>query len=142
MKTEKFKFFDHMADIKFQAYGKTINEVFENSALAMSFYLSGEEKIASKKGKIINVQGQDYESLLYNFLDELIYLLDAESFVISKVEVQIMGFNLKAELYGDDAKKYKLDHIKAATYAEMHIKKIKNKSGKDENWEAQVVLDV
>jgi SHS2 domain-containing protein len=131
-----FKFLEHTADIKFQAYGKTLNELFENCALAVSSYLSRGEAVKSKKGKIIEVSGSDHESLLYNFLDELIYLLDADRFLLSKITVTLRGFNLKAELYGDDAENYNIDQIKAATYAEMYIKKT------PKGWEAQAVLDV
>jgi len=143
---DKFKFLEHTADIKFQAFGNTLNEIFENSALAFSNYISGGEKIENRKGKTIEIFGEDYESLLYKFLDELIYLLDI-GFVVSKAEVQIRGFNLKAELYGDDTKNYKdLDSVKACTYAEMYIKKVKSKTkdknNKEEYWESQVVLDV
>ena len=76
--------------------------------------------------------------MLYSFLDELIYLLDAKNFIVAKVKVKIKNNNLEAEVYGDNASKYKdLDHIKAATYSEMYIKQ-----KKDKTWEAQVVLDV
>ncbi len=133
----KYEFLEHTADIKFKAYGKTIDEAFENAVLAISKYLSREEKINSKKGKTITVHGTDLENLLYNFLDEIIYLLDAENFLTAKAEVKILGNNLKATLYGDDSKKYKgLDHIKAATYAEMYVKK------NDKGWEIQAVMDV
>lgn len=134
----KYRFLEHTADIKFQAYGKTLNEVFENAVLAIAEYISRGKKIKAAKGKVIKVSGNDLESLFYNFLDELIYLIDAENFLAVKAKVTIKGYNLKAELFGDNTKNYKeLDHIKAATYAEMHIKKLP-----DENWEAQCVLDV
>ena len=48
----------------------------------------------------------------------------------------LRGNNLKAELFGDDTKNYHLTQIKAATYAEIEIKKTKS------DWEAIVVLDV
>ncbi len=133
----KYQFLEHTADIKFQAYGKTLSEVFENSVLAVKEYISRGEKIKSTKGKIIEVSGTDLESLFYNFLDELIYLLDAENFIATKAKITIRGYNLHAELYGDNASNYKdLDHIKAATYAEMYIKKT------PKGWIAQAVLDV
>lgn len=132
----KFEFLEHTADIKFKVYGKALNEIFENSALAFSEYIASGKKIASKKGKTINVSGTDASSLLYNFLDELIYLLDAENFAVSKAEVTLRGNNLKAELYGDKASDYPIQQIKAATYAEMYIKKT------PDSWEAQAVLDV
>ena len=133
----KYRFLEHTGDIKFQVNGKTLSEIFENSALALSDYISRGKKIKPRKGKIVEVSGTDMESLFYNYLDELIYLLDAENFVIAKAKITIRGFNLHAELYGDNASDYKdLDSIKAATYAEMYIKKTKS------GWEAQAVLDV
>ncbi|MBX4196069.1 archease [Candidatus Pacearchaeota archaeon] len=132
----KFMFLEHTADIKFQAYGKTINELFKHVAEAFSHYITHRSAVKKKRGKTIVVSGTDYESLLYNFLDELIYLIDAENFVATTAEVKIQGFNLKAKVYGDDVKNYDLNHVKAATYAEMYVKK------KRKAWEAQAVIDV
>ncbi len=132
---KKFIFLEHTADIKFRAFGKTMNEVIENCVEAMAEYMS-DSKIKPAKGKKIDVRGEDNESLLYNFLDEIIYLIDAENFVACKADVTTRGYNLHAELYGDDTSKYNLKQIKSATYAEMYVKQ--NIKG----WEAQVVLDV
>ena len=132
---KKFIFLEHTADIKFKAFGETLNELFENVAIAVSNYLSRGEKVKASKGKVINVNGDDYESLLYNFIDEILYLLDAEHFLTAKADIIIRGFNLKAELYGDDSSNYQIDHIKAATYSEMYVKK-------KDFWEAPAVLDV
>ncbi|MEK6928732.1 MAG: archease [Nanoarchaeota archaeon] len=132
----KFKFLEHTADIKFQAYGKTLQDIFENSVLALISYMAGEKKVDSSRGKVIEVKGIDMGSLLYNFLDEIIYLVDAEDFITAKVKVTLRGNNLKAELYGDKASKYEINQVKAATYSEMEIKKTKD------GWEAKVVLDV
>ena len=138
MKNKKFKFLEHTADIKFRAYGESLNEIFENCALAVSNYLSRTKKIKNKNKKIIKLKGEDNESLLYDFLDELIYLLDAKNFVVSKAKVKIKDNSLEAEIFGDSVSNYKdLDYIKAATYSEMYIKR-----KKDKTWEAQVVLDV
>jgi len=132
----KYQFLPHTGDIKIQVYGKTINEIFENTILAVSDFLTKGKKVKSKKGKVIEVSGTDYESLYYNFIEELIYLIDAEEFIAAKGEVTTRGKNLKAELYGDDVSNYTLDQIKSPTYSEMYIKKTKT------GWEAQAVLDV
>mgnify|MGYP001563498753 FL=1 len=95
---------------------------------------------------------------MYNFLEELIFLLDSENFIVRKATVKIFEnktgvpahsphrpnprppaptTKLDATIYGDDVKNYSgLEHVKAATYAEMHVKKTKN------GWEVQAVLDV
>lgn len=133
----KYEFLDHTADIKVKVYGDTLNNIFENTALALSEHISREEKIKKNKMKVISVSGDDNESLLYNFVDEILYLLDAENFLVSGAEVTVRGRNLRAEIAGDDASNYKgLDHIKAATYSEMYVKKTKD------GWEAQFVIDV
>ena len=133
----KYKFLEHTADIKFRAYGKTLQEVFENSVLAFSNYVSGGRKIPLRIRKKIVLKGEDKESLLYCFLDELIFLLDAEFFIAAKAKVKIKKMELEAVLEGDDSSLYKdLKGIKAATYAEMYTKKTKK------GFEAQAVLDV
>jgi len=133
----KYEFLEHTADIKIKSYGRTQENAFQNMVLAVSEYLSKGEKIKSKIGKEIIVHGTDLQSLLYNFLDEIIYLLDAERFIVAKAEVKFLGNNIKATLYGDDTKNYKdLDHIKAPTYSEMYVKKTQP------GWELQVVMDV
>jgi len=133
----KYKFLEHTGDIKFQAYGKTINEAFQNVVSAISNFLARGKRVKSIKKKKVEVKGHDKESLLYDFIEEIIYLFDAENFVVSKAKVKITENTLKAELLGDNASNYKdLDQIKAATYHDMHIKKTKS------GWEVQVVLDV
>lgn len=134
-----YKFLDHTADIKFKVYGKNLDEVFENSTLAVSDFLARGKKIKSKKERKIKLKGEDLEDLYYNFLDELVYLLDAKEFVVSKAKLKIdeKSNSLKGKVFGDLTKHYSdLDHFKAATYAEMYIKK------KKDGWEAQAVLDV
>lgn len=134
----KFKFLEHTADVKFQAFGKSIEEVFENSSLALKEEICGKIKIKEKKEKTIKVKGKDFESLLYNFLEEILYILDAEDFLISKIKkLKIENFKLTAEIMGDKASNYKFtNEVKAATYNDMFVKKEKNK------WISQVVLDV
>jgi len=137
----KFKFLEHTADIKFQAFGKNLEEAFENSALAM-FNSMSDKKIKTITNKKIKVEGKDLENLLYTFLEELLFLLDSKNFFVSKTKLKITEgknkkFILNADIFGDDAKKYgmKID-VKAVTYNEMFVKK----TGK--NWVCQVVLDV
>ena len=135
---KKYEFLEHTADIKFQAFGKSVEEVFENSALAM-FNSMYDGKVKEKKSFKINVKGKDFESLLYNFLEEVLFLFDSENFFMAKVKkIKITeDFGLEAEISGDDAKNYEIHlGVKAVTYNDMFVKKGKGK------WVAQVVLDV
>jgi SHS2 domain-containing protein len=135
----KYKFLDHTADIKFQAYGKTIEEAFENSALAMLSDIYGKKVKETKKIKI-KVKGGDFEGLLYNFLEEFLFLLDSKGFLackVKKIKIDKKNFKLEAELFGDDAKNYGFTNtVKAITYNDMFVKNNNRK------WVIQVVLDV
>jgi len=137
MVVKNFRFLDHTADIKFKAYGKSLNEAYGNVVLAVAEVLAKENKIKSGRKVQVELEGSDRKNLLYNFIEELIYLLDAEGFVVKSGKVKISGNKLNAELIGDDSKNYKgLDHIKAATYAEMIVRQGKK------GWEVQAVVDV
>ena len=134
----KFKFLEHTADIKFRAEGKNEEEVFKNSALALKEVICDKKKIKELKSKKIKIEGKDLESLLYNFLEQIIYLLEAENFLISSIrEIKIKNLKLKAVILGDKASNYEFNNeVKAVTYNEMFVKKEKGK------WVSQVVLDV
>ncbi|MBS3074725.1 archease [Candidatus Pacearchaeota archaeon] len=141
-KTKKFTFLPHTADIKFSASGKTLEEAFANSALAVREAMT-KDNIKAKIKKGIGIMGDDIENLLYNLLEEIIFLLDAENFIISKVENLIIskdkaGYSLKCDFLGDKSGGYEFDeHIKAITYHDMKVEKKKEGS-----YEIEVVLDV
>ncbi|MCR4327801.1 MAG: archease [Nanoarchaeota archaeon] len=135
----RFKFFPHTADIKFRSYGETLEEAFENSAYAL-FSSICEDKVKEKKNVKISVSGNDLSSLLYNFLEELLFLVDSKDFLLSKIKglkINKKSFKLNCEATGDSGKNYEVySHIKAVTYNEMFIRKVKDK------WIIQIVLDV
>jgi len=132
-----YKFLEHTADIKFVAKGKSLNEAFESAILAFAEFVAKGNNVKGVSEKSIEVSGDDKENLLYKFLEELIYLLDSEDFVVVKGNVSVKGNSLKAKLFGDSSKNYKgLDHVKAATYADMYVKEGKK------GWELQAVMDI
>lgn len=137
--TIKFRFFSHTADIKFRSYGKSIEESFKNSVYALTKSVT-DSKVKSKKNLKVKVKGKDFESLLYNFLEEALYFIDSKNFFVSKVKnlkINKKNFTLSADFEGDNGKNLKVfSHVKGVTYSEMFVKKIKNK------WISQVVLDI
>ena len=134
----KFKFLEHTADVKFRAFGKDIEEMFENSALALKETIAPKIKVKNKIKKRFKIEGKDNEAFLYNFLEEFLFLLDAENFLLNKVKVRfVKSKKLEVEVWGDKASNYKFTNdVKAVTYNEMFVK---HENGK---WVAQVVLDV
>jgi len=139
---EKYEFFEHTADAKFRAYGKSLEEAFKNAAHAM-FSIITSDKIGSRITKSITVQGSDLESLLYNFLEEFLFLLDSDFFLLNQIEsikINNVGkeYMLSALVNGDsNTEKYVTEtHVKAVTYNEMSINQ------ENEKFVVQVVLDL
>ena len=121
----KYRFLEHTADAKFQAFGKSLEESFSNAALAMFSIMINPSKVKSKIKKKIEVEGKDKKSLLYGFLEEILFLFDTERFLLNKVEIlEISKNKLKAVLIGDNMNdRYKLHgDVKAVTYSDMEIK--------------------
>ena len=131
----KYRYLDHTADIKFQAFGKSLEEAFSNSAYAMIKIIC-KEKVMERITKRIRIKGIDKKSLLYRFLDEILFLLNAKNFLLSKVKnMKIRDNELTADLYGDDLSNYNLGlDIKSVTYNDMIIE--------EKPFMIQVVLDI
>jgi SHS2 domain-containing protein len=125
-----YRFLEHTADVKVEAYGKTINEAFQEAARALSEIMTETSKIRPIIRKKIEIEAEDLQALLYEWLEKFIYLFDSEGLIFSEFIVediqQIEGkFKLKGEAAGeefDESRHPQRTAIKAATYHEMKIK--------------------
>ena len=137
----KFKYLENVAiaDIAFEAYGKTLNEVFENAAYAFFDMTCNPKTVKQKIKKVITLKDKDEKNLLYNFLSELIFLKDSKQLIFSKVKVDIKKEKLNATLYGDkiNSEEQELrNDIKATTLHMFNLEKNKN------GYKATVVVDI
>ena len=139
---ERYKFLAHTADAKFQAFGETLEEAFGNAALATASLMWDWQEIEPKVELEVEIKGKDLEQLLSGFLEEIIYLLDSRSFLLSssdhiRIDKTEGLYRLKALFRGDKySEKYKIHgDVKAITYNEMEIE------SKD-RFMVQVVVDV
>ena len=142
-KQKPYEFLKHTADAKFRAYGKTLEEAFVNAAYAATDVITDHKKVKAKVKKQFEIESEDQQALLYDFLEKVIVLVDTDSFLISKVdEIKIKqvdeGFELKAKFSGDNViENYDIKTtIKAVTYQEMEIVKT------PEQIMVQVVVDI
>lgn len=136
-----YEFLEHTADVKFRSYGENLEDAFENASLALKEVIVEDTEIKEKTIKEFSVEGKDKEALLREFLEEFLYLLDAENFIFSKIKVLDIEknklFKLKVKVIGDNASNYNFSNpVKAVTYNDMEVKTVKN------GWMCQVVLDV
>jgi len=131
----KFEFLEHMADAYIAVYGKTVEQAFENAAIAMFDVMTEIEKVDCKIKEKVKVKGKDEEALLYNWLEELLIKFEVKNRVYSNFNVtsltkNINGFKLTAEIFGEKFQKNKHTQkvgVKAITYHRMEIIKKTNK---------------
>ena len=133
-----YDFLEHIADVKYRAKGLTVEEMFCFAAEALNETIRGDIKILEQRAVNFEIEGKDLENLLYNFLEEFLFLLDSEGFLAARIEsLEIDDLRLKCVVMGDDADNYKFTNdVKAVTYNDMFVRE------KNEEFECQVVLDV
>lgn len=139
---ERFRFLEHTADAKFQAFGPTLEEAFANAALATASLMWDTASIQKSTRVPVRVQGLDHEQLLVHFLEEILYLVETRFFLVASVEdvgieKDAIGYTLEAVFWGDtNSNKYETHgEVKAITYNEMEIQK-------NDRYTIQVVVDV
>ena len=122
-----YEFLKHTADVKFRAKAKSLAKAFEESASALFETMRGNMQILELKEKEISVDGENLENLLYNFLEEFLFLLDSEDFLVAEIkslEIDDKNYKLKMKVSGDAAKNYHFTNdVKAITYSDMRIER-------------------
>lgn len=125
MAGSRFKPLPHPSDLGIVAFGRNPKELFENAAFGMFSLMIDLDKAAANERFEIKVTGEDRESLLINWLNELIYVLDGKKVLLSDFKIKnISETALTAVVAGEklDTKKHQgLRPIKAATYNQLRI---------------------
>ena len=83
---EKFRYLDHMTDLIVEAYGNTLQELFENSALGMINAMFDISSIELNHSLKIMAQGHDFKSLLYDWIEKIILSIYIDRMIIVKFD--------------------------------------------------------
>jgi SHS2 domain-containing protein len=129
----KFEFLEHTADVYVRAYGRTMEEAYENAALAMFETITDSNKIAQTQEETLEVEAEDQYALLYNWLEALLVKSETQNMLYSKFQIQNWKetadmFKFSAKIWGekfDPAKHPQKVAVKAITYNRMVVIKEK-----------------
>ncbi|MCX8153921.1 MAG: archease [Candidatus Bathyarchaeota archaeon] len=132
---KKFEFLEHTADVYIAAYGGTMEEAYENAALAMFEVMTDTEKVASTIEETVEVEAEDEYALLYSWLEALLVKFETQGmlyskFKISSIQETAQGFKIKAIIGGEkfNPKKHAQKvAVKAVTYHRMMVIKERGK---------------
>lgn len=135
-----FEILEHTADIGFRARGRTLQELFTASAEALSAIVFEMEDAAPQVRYPVSAEGADRESLLVNWLSEVLYLLDGRRLALRHFEIRALTEQrVEGAALGephDPARHRAKLIVKGVTYHQLRI-------GQDgEGWWAQVFLDI
>lgn len=128
---KRFEFLEHTADVYVVAYGETLEQAFENAALATFETMTDTEKVEPRVEDEIEVEGHDEKELLYNWLEGLIVKFEVTEnlysrFKVSTIRKSAKGLGMKAKIWGEpfnpDKHPQKVG-VKAITYHQMEISK-------------------
>jgi SHS2 domain-containing protein len=125
----KFEFLEHTADTYIRAFGTTMQEAYENAALALFETMTDSGKIAQTVEETVEVEAEDQYALLYNWLEALLVKFETENMLFSKFEIRdwkedAESFKFTAKIWGEkfDSKKHPQKvGVKAVTYHRMVV---------------------
>ncbi len=126
---KRFEFLEHTADLYIAAYGENLEEAFESAAYAMFESMTNLGKVKPQLEESVEVEGQDEQALLYNWLEALLIKFDITGKLYSKFKILNIkktsaGFNSRAKIWGEpfNPKKHLSKvGVKAVTYHQMEI---------------------
>lgn len=133
-----------IADVAFEATGKTVKEMLESAALAITnTMIKDMSDIEPKVKREFSIEAKDIEMLLFNMLQEIIFYKDSEMLLFNKFDLDIAphkkSWRLDVVAHGEelDMKKHELlVDVKAVTFHNFKVEET------EEGWRAQVILDV
>jgi SHS2 domain-containing protein len=135
---KRYELIEHTADMGVAASGDTLAEAFANAACGLFSIMTDITSVHESESRSVVVKGVDSENLLFNWINELIYIFDVEHMLFKRFDIiDMTECSLKAVCYGEkynpDMHKLKLG-VKSATFHMLMVDPQKNR--------VQVILDV
>jgi SHS2 domain-containing protein len=133
--------FEHTADLGLRIRQSSLEALLSEAGTAL-FELMVENltEVQPRNQQEITLHQPDRALMLFDWLNELIYLFDAKHMVLCQFSVTVRGDTLHAVVSGEprDEQRHQLDHeVKAVTY---HQLKLVQEGPSD--WRAEVILDI
>ena len=132
--------FHHQADIGIRGIGATLEEAFEEGALALMAVICSPETVQPTDCIEIECETPEKDLLFADWINALIYEMDVRKMLFNRFEVTIDNHKLTGTAWGEkaDPDRHELAvEVKAATFMELKAYK-----DNDNQWVVQCVVDV
>jgi tRNA nucleotidyltransferase (CCA-adding enzyme) len=138
--TPAWEHFHHEADIGVRGIGATLEQAFEQAALAVTAVILDPVLVSDGQSITLEAEGPDRELLLTAWINAVIYEMATRRMLFRRFEVQISDQQLQATAWGepiDVAKHRPAVEVKGATFTELRVEQ-----SLEGHWSAQCVVDV
>jgi len=126
----EFELLDHPADIGFRAHGATVEELFANCARALVFIILDPSNIQAGQNVFLSAEGIDYESLLVNWLNEVLYYVDGKRIALGAFDIsELTETRIECIATGEprDLQKHPPRLVvKAVTYHQLKVQRLED----------------
>ena len=128
---KRFELIEHTADTGLIAYGRSLPEAFANAAYGMFSIMTDLETVREVDSRRVEVNSDDIEGLLFEWLNSLLYYLDVDGLLFKRFDIkEFEDKRLVAECHGekfDSARHATKIGVKSATYHTLEVDKEKNR---------------
>lgn len=120
----RYRTLDHTADVMVEALGGSLEECFANAAYALTDQMVDADQVRPLETREVLAEGHDHESMLYNFLSELLFVFDVSGLLFSDLSVRFLGNKVICQARGevfDPGRHRPKKEVKAITYHMMEV---------------------
>jgi tRNA nucleotidyltransferase (CCA-adding enzyme) len=136
----RWEHFSHVADVGVRGIGRSMDEAFEQAALALTAVVTEPGSVRAVQAVELACEAPNPEILLADWLNAVVFEMATRHMLFSRFEVRIAGQRLTAKAWGetvDVARHQPAAEVKGATLSELEV-------ARDVNgyWHAQCIVDV
>jgi SHS2 domain-containing protein len=131
--------FPHGADVGIRGWGQTLEQAFEQAALALTGVLTDAD-IEAQTAVEVECDASDVEVLLVEWLNAIIYEMAVRNMIFGAFKVTINDLHLRGTMWGepvDQTKHMPACEPKGATFTSLRV--IQEPDG---TWSAACIVDV
>ena len=136
----RWEHFHHQADIGIRGIGASLEEAFEQAALALTAIITDPARVRADEAVELACQAPDDELLFADWINALVYEMATRRMLFSRFTVQLEDHALRGTAWGERVDRQRHQpavEVKGATYTELKVWR-----DEDGNWYAQCVVDV
>ena len=128
-----FRYLEHTADIGVEVVAPSLEAAFSEAGIALYGIMTDTSDFRPARPIRITATGHDLKSLLYAWLEELIYIFDTQRMVLVRMDVEKLSLDppaIEATGWGeafDPARHEPRTGVKAVTYHRMEVEEGKGR---------------